>query len=197
MKKRYHHGDLPRALREAALQQVTDASIASVSLVAAARSVGVSSGAPYQHFRDREHLLADVARDTMDEMTTRFRVVAASGVPAKELLATLVKEFVSYSIENPSRFRVLHEFMGHVLADETGRASANANAEPFVQAARSAFGPRATSMVTAAMFAVAVGYSELGISEGIAERMGVSRSELPEHAKVVATAALTAFDTVG
>jgi AcrR family transcriptional regulator len=195
MSKRYHHGDLPRALREAALQQVSEGSIASVTIAAAARSVGVSSGAPYQHYRDREDLLADVARDTMDQMTSRFLDVAASGMPARARLAALVEEFVSYSIEHPSRFRVLHEFSARVLADERGLASANANAEPFLEAARAAFGSLAAPVATAAMFAVAVGYSEVGVTDGIAERMGVSRSDLPRHAAAVTVAALAAFDS--
>jgi len=193
MAPRYHHGDLPRALREAAIQQVQEGSIASVSIAAAARSVGVSSGAPYQHYRDRDDLLADVARETMEAMTARFAEISAALALPRERLAALVVEFVAYSIRHPSRFRVLHAFTPLVIADERRVASADANARPFVDAAREAFGDRLEPAVTASMFAIAVGFSQLGVTEGIAERFGVDRATLLRQAGTVAAAALDAY----
>jgi len=193
MASRYHHRDLPRALREAAIRQVQEGSIASVSIAAAARAVGVSSGAPYQHYRDRDDLLADVARDTMDEMTARFAQISAALDSPRERLAALVVEFVAYSVQQPSRFRVLHTFTPLVIADERRVASANANAEPFVDAARQEFGDELAPVVTSSMFAIAVGFSELGITEGIAKRFGVDRSTFARQAGEVARAALDAY----
>jgi AcrR family transcriptional regulator len=193
MASRYHHGDLPRALREAVVRQVQEGSIASVSIAAAARAVGVSSGAPYQHYKDRDDLLADVARETMDEMTARFVEISAALAEPRERLAALVVEFVAYSIRQPSRFRVLHAFTPLVVADERRVASADANAEPFVEAAREAFGLDLEPVVTASMFAIAVGFSELGVTDGIAQRIGVDRAALLRNAGAVAAAALEAY----
>jgi hypothetical protein len=41
--------------------------------------------------------------------------------------------------------------------------------------------------------AIAIGYSELGVTEGIAERFGVDRSEFVRQAGLVARAALEAY----
>src|SRR5207237_1161124 len=58
----YHHGNLREALIRAALDLIAEKGQAGFTFADAARSAGVSSAAPYRHFRDRQALLADVAR---------------------------------------------------------------------------------------------------------------------------------------
>jgi AcrR family transcriptional regulator len=58
----YHHGNLREALIEAALDLIAKKGPAGFTFADAARSAGVSSAAPYRHFRDRDALIADVAR---------------------------------------------------------------------------------------------------------------------------------------
>ena len=59
----YHHGDLPRALLEAALQAIVEVGPAAVSLRDLARRTGVSHAAPAHHFGDKAGLLTAVATD--------------------------------------------------------------------------------------------------------------------------------------
>jgi AcrR family transcriptional regulator len=58
----YHHGNLKEALIRAALDLIAEKGPAGFTFAEAARSAGVSPAAPYRHFRDRDELLADVAR---------------------------------------------------------------------------------------------------------------------------------------
>jgi AcrR family transcriptional regulator len=58
----YHHGNLKEALVRAALDLIREKGPAGFTFAEAARSAGVSPAAPYRHFRDRDELLADVAR---------------------------------------------------------------------------------------------------------------------------------------
>src|SRR4051812_18836568 len=58
----YHHGNLREALIRAALDLIAQKGPAGFTFADAARWAGVSSAAPYRHFRDRDALLADVAR---------------------------------------------------------------------------------------------------------------------------------------
>jgi AcrR family transcriptional regulator len=58
----YHHGNLREALIRAALDLIGQKGAAGFTFADAARMAGVSSAAPYRHFRDREALMADVAR---------------------------------------------------------------------------------------------------------------------------------------
>ena len=58
----YHHGNLKEALIRAALALIAEKGPAGFTFAEAARWAGVSPAAPYRHFRDRDELLADVAR---------------------------------------------------------------------------------------------------------------------------------------
>lgn len=60
---RYHHGDLKAALIGATLDLIREKRVEDLSVADAARAAGVSSGAPYRHFKDREELLAHVAAE--------------------------------------------------------------------------------------------------------------------------------------
>ena len=71
----YHHGNLREALIQAARELIAEKGPAGFTFADAARSAGVSPAAPYRHFRDREALLADVAREGF----TRFEAMLTTG----------------------------------------------------------------------------------------------------------------------
>jgi AcrR family transcriptional regulator len=58
----YHHGNLKEALVRAALELIAEKGPAGFTFADAARWAGVSPAAPYRHYRDRDALIADVAR---------------------------------------------------------------------------------------------------------------------------------------
>jgi len=62
-KAKYHHGDLRRALIEAALAILAKDGARGLSLREVARKVGVTQTAPYHHFPTREALVAAVAAE--------------------------------------------------------------------------------------------------------------------------------------
>jgi len=61
-RRSYHHGNLREALIQGVLDLIAAKGPAGLTVADAARAAGVSSAAPYRHFRDREALLAEVAR---------------------------------------------------------------------------------------------------------------------------------------
>jgi AcrR family transcriptional regulator len=71
----YHHGNLREALIQAARELIKEKGPGGFTFADAARSAGVSPAAPYRHFRDREALLADVAREGF----TRFEAMLTTG----------------------------------------------------------------------------------------------------------------------
>jgi len=58
----YHHGNLAEALVKAALDLIAEYGPAGFTFAEVTRSVGVSPAAPYRHYRDRDALMADIAR---------------------------------------------------------------------------------------------------------------------------------------
>lgn len=60
-KTKYHHGDLRRALMDAAMTLIDIRGREALTLRAAARRAGVSEAAPYRHFANLDELLGAVA----------------------------------------------------------------------------------------------------------------------------------------
>lgn len=58
----YHHGNLRESLIEAALQFISERGPSGFAFTDLARAAGVSPAAPYRHFRDRNALIAEIAR---------------------------------------------------------------------------------------------------------------------------------------
>src|SRR6202049_4807373 len=77
----YHHGNLREALIDAALNLIAQKGPAGFTFADAARSAGVRSAAPYRHFRDRDALIADVARRGFELFETHLERAWDSGKP--------------------------------------------------------------------------------------------------------------------
>ena len=103
---RYHHGDLRRALVEAALELVTEHGPAGITLREAARRAGVTHAAPYRHFADKEALLAAVAEEGFGRLRRETEEAMAGAAP-EELLEILGVVYVRFARRNPSQFRVM------------------------------------------------------------------------------------------
>jgi len=106
--RKYHHGDLRRALVDAAAAIAAEKGLESFSLREAARLAGVSHAAPYHHFNDKAALLAAVAEEGFIRFDAfqRKSLRSASREPAARLRA-LGKAYIRFAIKNPHYFRVM------------------------------------------------------------------------------------------
>ncbi|MDH3582335.1 MAG: TetR/AcrR family transcriptional regulator [Hyphomicrobiales bacterium] len=77
----YHHGHLREALVAAALDLIGEKGPAGFTFAEAARSAGVSPAAPYRHFRDRDALLAEVARQGFERLGAFLAKAWNDGAP--------------------------------------------------------------------------------------------------------------------
>ena len=77
----YHHGNLREALIDAALNLIAQKGPAGFTFADAARSAGVSSAAPYRHFRDRDALMADVAQRGFELFEAHLENAWSDGKP--------------------------------------------------------------------------------------------------------------------
>lgn len=80
-RKSYHHGNLKAALVDAARELIAEKGPAGFSFAEAARHAGVSAAAPYRHYRDREELIADVARQGFELFEAALRTAWDEGRP--------------------------------------------------------------------------------------------------------------------
>src|SRR5215468_6749500 len=122
----YHHGDLRRVLVDAAFELVGEGGAEAVSVREAARRAGVSPGAPFRHFANRDALLAAVA----EEAQRRFRAEierALARTPADDPLQRfrcLGLAYLRWAIRNPTHFEVIssRRFFDH---DKSATVSAD------------------------------------------------------------------------
>src|SRR5688572_15237261 len=104
---KYHHGDLRRALLDAALEILEEGGSSALTLREVARRAGVSHAAPYRHFADKAALLSAVAEEgfrvVYEEMISR----SAMCVDPVEKLNQVGVAYVLFAVEHPAHFRVM------------------------------------------------------------------------------------------
>lgn len=80
-KRGYHHGNLREALIFAAIGLISDKGLQGFTFAEAARAAGVSAAAPYRHFKDRDALVAEVARFGFERFAERLEKAWNKGEP--------------------------------------------------------------------------------------------------------------------
>lgn len=105
---KYHHGDLRNALVIAAAELIEESGSEDFSMVDAARRAGVSSAAPYRHFRDRDDLLTAVAELGFYALSEELLAVAATCEPGTlEAINTLGTAYIRFVTERPAFFNLM------------------------------------------------------------------------------------------
>jgi AcrR family transcriptional regulator len=104
----YHHGNLHRALVDAATHLLDRRGIAGVTLRGAAREAGVSQAAPYRHFASKDALLAAVAGESFRALNDTLEA-AAAGMAADPVrrLAVVAGAYLRFAVEHPARYRLM------------------------------------------------------------------------------------------
>jgi len=105
----YHHGDLRRALIDAARRVLEAEGPSALSLRAVAREAGVSPAAPYHHFRDKGELLEAVAHEGWDLLDQALAKAKAEAPSPGEALNGLGVAYVCFARENPALYRVMYD----------------------------------------------------------------------------------------
>lgn len=107
MTSRYHHGDLPNALRAAAADLIDERGPAGFSLREVARRAGVSHAAPAHHFGDTTGLLTSLAVEAFQHLH-RALTEAGDGIEdPTDRLRALGKAYVAVGIAHPAHCAVM------------------------------------------------------------------------------------------
>ena len=107
-RRTYHHGNLREALITAALEVIDERGLEALSMREVARRTGVSSGAPFRHFADREALLTATAEHALARFVEATEAgIEAAGDDPLEQLRGMGTAFVSFAIEHPGHFRAM------------------------------------------------------------------------------------------
>ncbi len=124
----YHHGNLREALIEGALRLIAEKGPAGFTIAEAARSAGVSPAAPYRHFRDRDDLLADVARLGFERFGAALDKAWSHGEPDPiRAFERLGKAYLAFAREEPALYSAMFEAGTPMDASPELRAAADAS----------------------------------------------------------------------
>ena len=106
----YHHGNLKEALVRAALELIAEKGPAGFTFADAARWAGVSPAAPYRHYRDRDALLADVARRGFEAFAVALERAWDEGRPDVLMAFDRVgKAYLQFAKSEPAFYSAMFE----------------------------------------------------------------------------------------
>jgi AcrR family transcriptional regulator len=104
---RYHHGDLPNALRRAAADVIAEDGLGRFSLREVARRAGVSHTAPAHHFGDVRGLLTSLATEGFEHLREGAAAAVASQEDPAARLTAMGEAYVSLATEHPAHCQVM------------------------------------------------------------------------------------------
>jgi len=163
----YHHGDARAALLTAAAALLEQEGAAGLSLRQVAEKAGLSRQAPYNHFANKEAMLAELAADGFRILSARISDAGAQSAPI-DRLAFAADAYIGFGTERPAVFRLMFT-----------RDLVNLSRHPAVQAEADAAMARLSAIVgevvpvfkvadaTLAAWSLVHGYTSLCIETGI------------------------------
>jgi len=133
-RRSYHHGNLKEVLLEAARKLIEEHGAFGFSLTEAARLAGVSPAAPYRHFRDRDALLAEIARSGFERFAARLDAAWNNGIPTPlSAFEALGRAYLTFAREEPASYAVMFETSASV--ENGGEAIQIATSSPAAEKA--------------------------------------------------------------
>lgn len=164
----YHHGNARAALLTAAAELLESEGAARLSLRQSAERAGLSRQAPYNHFADKEALLAELVREGYERLGGRIHADASLGVAPSERLAKAAETYIAFGQERPALFRLMFsrelvDLSKHGLAQQAASATF-AELSAIIEAMAPATDTRAVSLVA---WSLVHGYTSLCIETGL------------------------------
>jgi len=163
--KPYHHGDLRSVLLDVADRLIDEDGVGGFSLREVARRAGVSAPAAYRHFRDKEALLAALAKKGFDDFAAALQ---GAGGGVGDQLAVIGRTYVRFAVARPGRFRLMY---GRVISDRSKYPELESARMASVEAMRSAIAANAHVVADPAVTSLKLWCMVHGLSQLILDGM--------------------------
>jgi AcrR family transcriptional regulator len=139
----YHHGNLREAMVQAALDMIRERGPGGFSFAEVARAVGVSGAAPYRHFRDRNALVAEIARQGFLRLEAELLRAWADGKPtASAAIDNAGRAYLNFARREPAAYAAMFH-PGFAIEEDADLSAAYDRAFAIIR--------RAAERVTAAV----------------------------------------------
>src|SRR5271155_4286068 len=131
----YHHGALRVALIRSAREILETEGYEALTLRAAARRVGVSQAAPYNHFADKAALLAAIAAQGFREFAAAMRQEMDAEVEPQARLNATGIAYVAFATSNPGLFKLMFGSSAHQASGDPDLDAARTSAYEVLRGA--------------------------------------------------------------
>jgi len=127
--KKHHHGNLKEALVLYTLSAADRGDLAELSVRKAARDLGVSPGAAYRHFPDKDALIREVAQRGFDALADKFESVvpfesrAQNEGDARSRFHALAQGYVDFARDRTDLWRLMFGPLGRATHPADTRPS--------------------------------------------------------------------------
>lgn len=107
-KKRFHHGDLREALIVASGELLSEHGPDGFTLADACRRAGVTTAAPYKHFRDKQEILEQIVLRGFEELTAANTKAVTEGGPGTIAgITAMGMAYIGFAVAKPAVFRLM------------------------------------------------------------------------------------------
>lgn len=183
----YHHGDLRRALLQAAVRTLQKRGFDALTLRAVGSELGVSRSALYRHFADKSALLTAVASEGFRTLHADLRGAWENAGKGRVGLLAMGEAYVRFAQHNPWHYRVMFGSGFQLDTDdpelnEAGKASFGVLVESLVEQQAQGLVQKDDAKTQANfVWAVVHGIAMLAI-DGNLEHQSINPSELARYA---------------
>ncbi|MEV0154791.1 TetR/AcrR family transcriptional regulator [Micromonospora sp. NPDC050686] len=160
----YHHGDLRRALLDAAAEAMAESGVAELSLRDLARRAGVSHAAPAHHFGDKAGLLTALA-------TEGYQLLGEALREGDDGLLEAGVAYVRFAVRHPAHFEVMFRPDLH-RADDQDLAAARARTRELLRGGVAQHTGRDPDVDSLAAWSIVHGFATLWLSGALPPRLG-------------------------
>jgi len=180
-REQYHHGDARNALLNAAASLVEAVGAQGLSLRQVAGQAGLSRQAPYNHFANKEALLAELVRVGYERLASRLRGV--KGYPrGASALEGAADAYIGFAQAAPALFRLM--FSRELVDQSRFPAAAEAASKTYeclVVIVATLVRPEHVKELSLAAWCLVHGYATLCLEKGLEKE-----SRRPRRARLFA-----------
>lgn len=108
--------------------------VAGVSLRQLADDLGCSPMTPYRYFRDKDEIVATVRARALDQFAGALEQAAKTGGSARRRGRAVGEAYIRFALDNPDRYRLMHEALQCDPASYPDLARAQARAQRTMSA---------------------------------------------------------------
>ena len=107
VKNTYHHGNLKKAIINEAFNLLESKNYEELSFRLISRNIGVVSSAPYNHFKNKNHLLQEIILVGGDKLLKKMKDEKEKSKIPSEQLFFVAKAYLNYATKNKALFRLM------------------------------------------------------------------------------------------